>query len=347
MKKILFGAFFAVILCASILGFYISKNREIKDISIEVNQVDQKNTINKFNEKYEALDEESKKNEAVKQLRKEVNRVEVDEKTIKEKTKELDDFVKRRSEKQTEYTKKISILKENAKENLQNEKIKQLISELYELVKSYRFDEFDVKSQQISELLKNKKQLNQIESDARVINVPTIQDYKIVVNKKNPLPETYAPGENPVAKNAFLKLKADMQALGFKIGNHYSGYRSYELQVKIYNSIVNAVGSEEADKVSARPGYSEHQTGLVFDLTDTNGELLAVTKKLDGAADWLEKNAHRYGFVVRYTKGKEKITGYNAEPWHIRFVGNDASDIYASNKTLEEYYGVEGGNYKE
>lgn len=184
------------------------------------------------------------------------------------------------------------------------------------------------------------------DNNDRIVDVPTIKAYKIVVNKKNPLGENYNPGEHPVAKEAFLKLKKDMQTLGFAIGNQYSGFRSYQAQKQLYENYVKQDGRVAADRYSARPGYSEHQTGLVFDMIDTSGNLLSEGIQ-DGAAEWLAKNAHRYGFVVRYLSGKEKITGYMPEPWHIRFVGNDATAIYQSGQTLEEYYGVAGGDYAD
>lgn len=163
----------------------------------------------------------------------------------------------------------------------------------------------------------------------------------IIANKKHPLAADYAPGENPTAAAAFRRLKADMQALGFGISDSYSGFRSYAHQTSVYQSYVNQEGQAAADTYSARPGYSEHQTGLAFDLLDTSGNLLEEPK----ASQWLATNAHHYGFVVRYLPGKEHITGYMAESWHVRYIGQEATDIYNSGLTLEEYYGVPGGDY--
>ena len=166
-------------------------------------------------------------------------------------------------------------------------------------------------------------------------------DEIVIANKHYPLSKDYNPGENPTAKAELLKLIAAMQEAGFPISDHYSGFRSYETQTQLYQDYVNKDGKAEADRYSARPGYSEHQTGLAFDLIGTNGDLVTEEK----AAQWLLDHAADYGFVVRYLKGKEKETGYMAEEWHLRYVGKEAKDIAASGLSLEEYYGFEGGDY--
>ncbi|MDW8682065.1 LD-carboxypeptidase LdcB/DacB [Streptococcus suis] len=164
----------------------------------------------------------------------------------------------------------------------------------------------------------------------------------IIANKKHPLSADYAPGEDPQALAAFQNLIADMQAKGFDVSNNYSGFRSYETQASLYQSYVNQDGQAAADTYSARPGYSEHQTGLAFDLLDSSGNLLEEPT----ASQWLADNAHRYGFIVRYLPGKEYSTGYMAESWHVRYIGQEATDIYNSGLTLEEYFGVPGGGYE-
>ena len=166
-------------------------------------------------------------------------------------------------------------------------------------------------------------------------------DEIVIANKHYPLSKDYNPGENPTAKSELLKLIAAMQEAGFPISDHYSGFRSYETQTQLYQNYVNQDGKAEADRYSARPGYSEHQTGLAFDLIGTDGDLVTEEK----AAQWLLDHAADYGFVVRYLKGKEKETGYMAEEWHLRYVGKEAKDIAASGLSLEEYYGFEGGDY--
>ena len=166
-------------------------------------------------------------------------------------------------------------------------------------------------------------------------------DEIVVANKHYPMSKDYNPGENPTAKAELLKLIAAMQQAGFPISDNYSGFRSYETQTQLYQNYVDKDGKAEADRYSARPGYSEHQTGLAFDLIGTNGDLVTEEK----AAQWLLDHAADYGFVVRYLKGKEKETGYKAEEWHLRYVGKEAKEIAASGLSLEEYYGFEGGDY--
>lgn len=163
----------------------------------------------------------------------------------------------------------------------------------------------------------------------------------IIVNKKNPVPYNYAPYENAEAGNQVRTLISDMQNSGYNISSSYSGFRSFDTQAGLYQNYVNGYGKSEADTFSARAGYSEHQTGLAFDLLHSDGTLVENSNEVN----WISKNAHKYGFIVRYKAGKEHITGYQAEPWHIRYVGSNATDIYNSGLTLEEYLGVQGGGY--
>ena len=166
-------------------------------------------------------------------------------------------------------------------------------------------------------------------------------DEIVVANKHYPMSKDYYPGENATAKAAFLKLIAQMQKEGYAISDNYSGFRSYATQAQLYQSYVNQEGQAAADRYSARPGYSEHQTGLAFDVIGTDGQLVEDSS----AAQWLLEHAPDYGFVVRYPRGKESITGYMHEEWHLRYIGKEAKDIAASGLTLEEYYGFDGGDY--
>ena len=163
----------------------------------------------------------------------------------------------------------------------------------------------------------------------------------IIVNKKHGLSKDYNPGENPTAKAAFVRLRDDMINQGLNVGRSYSGFRSYDYQKTLYDNYVSRDGQAAADRYSARPGFSEHQTGLVFDLTDKSGNLLEDSR----ASQWLKDNAHNYGFIVRFQAGKEASTGYMPEAWHIRYVGKEAKDIHDSGLSLEEYFGIEGGDY--
>ncbi len=102
--------------------------------------------------------------------------------------------------------------------------------------------------------------------------------------------------KNPTAKAAFVRLRDDMINQGLNVGRSYSGFRSYDYQKTLYDNYVSRDGQAAADRYSARPGYSEHQTGLVFDLTDKSGNLLEDSR----ASQWLKDNAHNYGFIVRF-----------------------------------------------
>lgn len=135
---------------------------------------------------------------------------------------------------------------------------------------------------------------------------------------------------------AFLKMYNDAKEQGyaFKIN---SAYRSYEKQIKIYQGWVNKDGVKLADTYSARAGFSEHQTGYAFDVRDypfTNDDY-SKTKSFT----WVSENAYKYGFIIRFPKDKEYITGYQYEPWHYRYCGIEcATYIHNNNITFEEYY---------
>lgn len=119
-----------------------------------------------------------------------------------------------------------------------------------------------------------------------------------------------------------------------------SGYRSYERQEQIYNNNVRTRGTAQTDKVSAVPGSSEHQTGLAIDVSSASANY-ELEKFFGNTAEgkWLKKNCYKYGFIIRYPKGKSEITGYSYEPWHIRYVGrNLAKHLKKTKMTLEEYY---------
>ncbi|MBD8026501.1 M15 family metallopeptidase [Ureibacillus sp. Re31] len=172
---------------------------------------------------------------------------------------------------------------------------------------------------------------------------PTYVDGVLIANKKYPLPADFAPGESEEARAAFEKMAADAKKAGFDI-TAFSTYRSYEYQDTLYNNYVNRDGKENADRYSARPGYSEHQTGLAFDIGEKGKEDLWLTAEFgeSEAGKWLVENADKYGFILRYPKGKEAITGYMYESWHFRYLGVDlATKVKESNLTLEEYLGIQ------
>lgn len=121
------------------------------------------------------------------------------------------------------------------------------------------------------------------------------------------------------------------------LGN--SAYRSYNLQKKIYEKRVKTEGKKMADSYVSKPGFSEHQTGLCIDLTDPARNISKGTKE----AKWLSKNCYKFGFILRYPEGKEKITKISYEPWHIRYVGKEAAKyIHDNDITLEEYLDKKG-----
>lgn len=166
---------------------------------------------------------------------------------------------------------------------------------------------------------------------------PTYINGILLVNKDYGLPPTFGNGDDPTALAKLQQLQRDAQAQGINISNSYSGYRSYQDQTQLYNNYVNLHGEEEANTFSAKPGFSEHQTGLTFDLKDFNGQLVEdpITSQ------WIKDNCAKYGFIIRYPEGKEDITGYIYEPWHIRYVGEEAANqIMNNNTTLEQYLGV-------
>ncbi len=118
-----------------------------------------------------------------------------------------------------------------------------------------------------------------------------------------------------------------------------SGFRSSQKQAFYYNNYVKNSGETAANKFSAKPGYSEHQTGLSMDISYQNRKCYLEECFGDSAAGtWLAEHAHEYGFILRYPKGKEAITGYQYEPWHFRFVGKKtANEIYQNGMSYEEY----------
>lgn len=157
----------------------------------------------------------------------------------------------------------------------------------------------------------------------------------LLVNKKYHLPSNYNPGVNSEAWNALTKLQAAAKEAGYDMPM-LSGFRSYSTQTWLFQSYVDRDGVEKANTYSARPGQSEHQTGLAFDvgsITNSYGDT--------DAGKWLAANCHKYGFILRYLKGKEHITGYQYEPWHIRYINvGVATEIYNRGITLEEYLGA-------
>ena len=168
---------------------------------------------------------------------------------------------------------------------------------------------------------------------------PTVVNGLVIASKKYPLPSDYAPGESVEAREAFQEMAAEAILSGYDL-IAFSTYRSFDYQTKLYERYVTNDGEEAADRYSARPGYSEHQTGLAFDIGEQHFEQHFARESFGEteAGKWVAANAHKYGFIMRYPNGSEKITGYMYEPWHFRYIGNElAAQVYEANVTLEEF----------
>lgn len=169
----------------------------------------------------------------------------------------------------------------------------------------------------------------------------------VLVNKYNQLPSDYIPNNLTQLKcNSKYQLQQEA-AVSFdclvdaaKTENvniyPYSAYRSYEYQNKIYNRYVKKDGQELADTYSARPGYSEHQTGLSIDIRS-----IGYNRIKESDYEWMKQNAHHYGYIIRYPENSTNITGYQEEPWHLRYVGVEAAtEIKQLGITLDEYHQI-------
>jgi D-alanyl-D-alanine carboxypeptidase len=181
----------------------------------------------------------------------------------------------------------------------------------------------------------------------------------VIVNKQHPLnPKDYAPADlvavgngqymRAEAASALKQMLADAANAGYTV-IPASGYRSYETQVSVYNSEVTSYGQTVADSESARPGYSEHQTGWAIDLGSGGCNITDCFGDTPGGK-WVTANAYKYGFILRYTAANTSITGYRAEAWHFRYVGKDLSEEMHKEgvTTLEQFFGVSGGTtYKD
>ena len=178
-------------------------------------------------------------------------------------------------------------------------------------------------------------------------------DNVLIVNKTYPLSSSYKPS-NPYKEitkdylyggdyiedfvmNEYLKMEEDAKSEGLSL-KITSGYRSYSVQEELYDSYAKRDGKDAADTYSARPGYSEHQSGLCFDLNGTNRNFINTKE-----GKWLNDNCYKYGFILRFPEGKSDYTGYMYEGWHFRYVGIDLATILYNNGdwiSLEEYYGI-------
>lgn len=185
----------------------------------------------------------------------------------------------------------------------------------------------------------------------KVKDIKNPDSLMVLVNKLNRLQSNYVPHDleqislNYATNNKFLrkeakenfeKLSSDAKKIGYSI-IAVSAYRDYDYQENLFNNYVKEKGENYALKCSAKAGHSEHQTGLSVDIMGSNNDYDQFEKSKE--FDWMKNNSYKYGFILRYPKGKEYITGFKYEPWHYRYVGKDiASIIYTEGITLEEYY---------
>ncbi|SFS46316.1 M15 family metallopeptidase [Marininema halotolerans] len=179
----------------------------------------------------------------------------------------------------------------------------------------------------------------------------------VLVNKDHPLPTNFIPNGLILPQVIFTReeyhprqqLRGEAAIALEKLFTHAavmgvhliaaSGYRSFETQTKIFAHHVEQLGMKEANRESARPGESEHQTGLAMDVTASSVDCKLVQEfGSTREGEWLAKHAHKSGFILRYPKGKEMVTGYIYEPWHLRYLGeNLASQVKHLGLTYEEY----------
>lgn len=171
--------------------------------------------------------------------------------------------------------------------------------------------------------------------DVQIIDGATYMDGILIVNKTYSIPRNYALGVDDVAFAKLQEMYSAAAADGLTLWTA-SGHRTYEYQQGLYENYAARDGYDEADRYSARPGHSEHETGLAFDVNDPSVDFHSTPE-----AKWLEANCAKYGFIIRYPEGKENITGFMYESWHVRYVGEElANFIMDNNICLEEYFGI-------
>lgn len=172
-----------------------------------------------------------------------------------------------------------------------------------------------------------------------LVNKYLYLDEDYIPDNLETIPEEYARSGMKlvnVAKDAYVEMSRAARKEDLKI-IAMSSYRSYKYQVNLYNKYKDSDGEEAADTYSARPGFSEHQTGLCIDVYD--GKLNYTNFEKSKSFNWMQENAYKYGFILRFPKGKEDITGYQYESWHYRYVGKEIAEyIHENDITFDEYY---------
>ena len=237
----------------------------------------------------------------------------------------------------------------------------------------------DEKKNEILDIVKQVKQIELIDSkplmyqrlESNQIKYPEItglfykqiqtiekpDDLMVLVNKNEQLPKDYEPSNLTLpnirtytgSKNTTIYLREDIASSVEKMfedalseGVHLiakSGYRSYQTQAGLYQRYVSNQGVYYADLISAKPGHSEHQTGLAIDIvSNENNQRMDTSFAKTTEGEWLQQNAHKYGFILRYPEGRESQTGYTFEPWHFRYVGPEVAEFLNKyNLIFEEY----------
>ena len=226
------------------------------------------------------------------------------------------------------------------------------LSEFYQ-ISNFDFDKIDrYLAYQTSQGIEMKQAVTEVNLNLDTdfyTNIETIEDpssITVLVNKFHALPADYVPDDLisiPSFPNLQIKDDAaeDFEALlaAAKLDNviiiPYSTYRSYDYQQGLYNKYLQTDSQEEVDTYSARPGHSEHQTGLALDVRSSSH----WSNLTDSDYEWMLNNSYKYGFIIRYPKDNSRITGYQEEPWHLRYIGIEhATKVHELGITFDEYY---------
>ncbi|MBU3134962.1 M15 family metallopeptidase [Clostridium gasigenes] len=230
-------------------------------------------------------------------------------------------------------------------------KVNTLMDEYNLLIKEQKYSEAKVDLEDINTYVKEVKKIVETRITKEEYDKKSTEDEKsrkatyingiLLVNKKNGLPDSFGDAEDPKAREAFEEMKKAAGKDGLYI-NAFSTYRSFWTQNRLYWNYVASFGKDPTDTFSARAGFSEHQTGLGFDVGGADRSLWANQEfQYTAEAEWLKNNCYKYGFILRYPEGKEWKTGFVYESWHFRYLGEEHSKNFNNNNlTLEEYLGV-------
>jgi len=258
----------------------------------------------------------------------------------------------------------INVLENNLKQkeletlfnSSKNDFLLSLFSEKYYLKKNldrylnYQLNNSDLSSNEIVSIVNTNTDYEFYDHD---LNTDITKDYLLLVNKYYHLDSEYEPDDLVSVNNKYYygsnhKIRSDvyeafknMWNAAYEDGIYLiinSSYRTHKTQIEVYDDYKNSNGTTYADSIAARPGYSEHQTGLSLDIFSKEHTTTSNFKD-SPAHKWLKNNAYKYGFIERYEEGKEHITGFAAESWHWRYIGVEAATyIYNNDITFDEYY---------